>query len=151
MPIEELRCKRNDLSVCSWTRTCLTGRFRKSLWRIDIFLFNCLIRYSDTKRKELWITNIEFVNSIITNKCTFFCISVTLLRYICFGYGPAIIRGTLVGSLHWHWFIWYYHTSSPCFCSFCSLSNAGCVRLASRDRDITLRVAVIKQYLVGSS
>jgi hypothetical protein len=69
------------------------------------------------------------ISSIINNRYTF-CISVTLLPYICFGCGPAILRGTLVGSLHWHWFIWYYHTSQW-FCSFCSLSNAVCVRLAS--------------------
>jgi hypothetical protein len=79
----------------------------------------------------------------INNKCTF-GIYVTLLPYTCFGCGPAIIRGTLVGSLHWHWFIWYYHKSSQCFCSFCSLSSEVCVRLASKARDITVRVAVYK-------
>jgi hypothetical protein len=59
----------------------------------------------------IFTMHFDSISSIITNKCTF-CISVTLLPYICFGCGPAIIRGTLVGSLHWHWFIWYYHTSS---------------------------------------
>jgi hypothetical protein len=123
-----------------------------------------------TRTREDWITKLEVlhlnlhydsepyvivinylvVSSIITNKCTF-CTSVTLLPYIWFGCGPPIMRSTLVGSLHWHWFSWHYHKSSQCFCSFCSLSNAGYVRLASKARGITLRVAVIKQYLVGSS
>jgi hypothetical protein len=53
----------------------------------------------------IFTVHFDSISSIITNKRTF-CISVTLLPYICFGYSPAIIRGTLVGSLHWHWFIW---------------------------------------------
>ena len=107
-----------------------------------IFGFMVSVFFNNYNSSKLY----NLFSSVITNKCTF-CIYVTLLPYICFGCGTDIIRGTLVGSPHWHWFIWYCHTSSQCFCSLCSLSNAGCVRLTSRARGIT----VMKQYLFGSS
>jgi hypothetical protein len=81
---EESRRMRSQrcLSPC----VCLSVRLLLSQ------ILNKLTDFYKTWHEDHVIFTVHFgsISSIITNKCTF-RISVTLLPYICFGCGPAII------------------------------------------------------------
>jgi hypothetical protein len=55
---------------------------------------------------------LTLIFSFSTNECTFyFCNFLFTTPYICFGRNLAIIRGTLLSTLHCSLSIWHYHLS----------------------------------------